>query len=141
EVAWEAIKGFDAMDEPSSPWFSLGLPTPMRCTLDGEGEGARRTCHFDTGTIEQRVERWEPPKQMDLEIVRVDLPGDRWLDFPIASYTLSEERGGTRITRTTRIASKLWPRWYFEPLERLAVTTEHEYLLREFARRIQETRP
>jgi uncharacterized protein YndB with AHSA1/START domain len=133
---WEAIKSYDGL-RGRRPWLmSVGLPEPTRCTLEREAVGARRTCHFDVGRIEERVVAWEPPRRMELEIEETALPGRRFLTFTRATYELSEGEGGTRVTRTTVLASTLRPAWYFGPLERLGVGAEHEYLLRSVVQRL-----
>ena len=65
------------------------LPVPNRCTLDFTGEGGIWTCYFDKGTITQRVTQWEQPSRMSFEIARDTLPGNHWLTFSTADYTLA----------------------------------------------------
>lgn len=65
------------------------LPVPNRCTLDRTGEGGIRTCYFDKGTITQRVTQWEQPSRMSFEITGDTLPGNHWLTFSTADYTLA----------------------------------------------------
>ncbi len=36
--------------------------------------------------------------------------------------------GHTRVVRHTKIGSRLYPRWYWLPLERWGVTSEHEFV-------------
>ena len=137
-VAWNALKSFETMTGELPAALALGLPVPTRCTLDGESAGGRRVCHFDSGSIEQRVTRWEPPHQMDLKIVSAKMPGAHVFEYRTASYTLSEEGGRTRVTRTTTITSKLRPAWYFWKLEEVGVQAEHEYLLKTLATHLEE---
>ena len=138
-VAWDALKSFETMTGELPAALALGLPVPTRCTLDGEATGGRRVCHFDSGSIEQSVTRWEPPYRMELKIVSAKLPGTHVFEYRTASYSLSEEGADrTRVTRTTTITSKLRPAWYFTKLEEVGVQAEHEYLLKTIATRVQE---
>ena len=41
----------------------------------------------------------------------------------------------TLLTRRTTVFSNLHPAWYWRPLERFGVETEHDYILRDLARR------
>jgi hypothetical protein len=41
------------------------------------------------------------------------------------------------ITRKTTIVSRLAPAWYWRPLEKIGVETEHEYLFEEVKRKIE----
>ena len=127
--AWDALLSFRQITA-EKPWLlKLGLPVPQYCTIEGSGVGATRGCHFDRGVIEERVSVWQPPHRLVMEITNVTLPGRDWLEFIDASYELSGTTAGeTRVRRTTRIASVLRPRLYWQPLEELATQAEHEYL-------------
>ena len=35
--------------------LQIGLPVPVKCTLEGAGIGATRICHFDSGVIEEKI--------------------------------------------------------------------------------------
>jgi hypothetical protein len=105
--------------------------------MSGEGVGATRTCYFEQGHIAERVTEWNPPNSMKLEITEFDVPGRPWLSFQGASYELTTEGGRTVITRTTTIVSRLSPAWYWRPLEKIGVETEHEYLFEEVKRKLE----
>jgi hypothetical protein len=121
--------------------MTIGLPVPVSCTMSGEGIGATRTCYFESGHIEERVTEWNPPTSMKLEIVAFDVPGRPWLSFKDASYDLTQEGDRTLITRKTTIVSRLSPAWYWRPMEKIGVETEHEYLFEEVKRRVNGAKP
>src|SRR5262249_25588348 len=109
--------------------MQMGLPVPNRCTLEGSGAGAMRTCHFNTGIVEERVTAWEPPSRLDMQIVRVTLPGRHWLRLERALYVIEElSPEKSKVTRTTTISSKLRPAWYWRFFERMGVEAEHSYM-------------
>jgi hypothetical protein len=142
QVVWDALERFDSMSGSLPLAIAFGVPEPVRCTLDAEAVGARRVCHFDHGTIEQRVVRWDPPRRMDLTIEHANVSGSGWLEYRTASYTLMEEPGrGTRVTRETTLTSTLRPVWYFATLEQWGVQAEHEYLLGTLAKRVRKEAP
>ena len=129
ENTWFRIASIDSV-EGSKPWLMyVGLPVPQRCILEKAAEGARRTCYFDKGYIQETVTSWEPPRHMGLKIDRTHMPGRHWLGFERADYWLQPEGNGTRLTRTTSISSHLYPTWYWRPLERWGVSSEHRYIL------------
>jgi hypothetical protein len=135
ESAWADIQNIDSI-HGSKPWLMhVGLPVPQRCVLEGRGVGARRTCFFDKGYIEETVTEWDPPRTLGLVINRTHMPGRHWLDFESAAYHLQPESNGTRLTRTTIISSHLYPVWYWRPLERWGVSSEHIYILQDVANR------
>lgn len=129
ERAWSRIQSVDSIHS-AKPWLMhIGLPVPLRCTLQKTAVGARRTCYFDKGYIEEIVTAWDPPHFMGLKIDRTHMPGRHWLGFENANYRLKQDGDSTLLTRTTIISSHLYPAWYWGPLERLGVESEHHYLL------------
>ena len=135
--AWDSLLAFPEITA-EKPWLlQIGLPVPQYCTIQGSGVGATRRCHFDQGVIEERISVWQPPYRLVMEITNVTLPGKEWLKFIDASYELSETKvGHTSVHRTTRIASVLRPRLYWQPLEELATQAEHEYLFNAIAAKL-----
>lgn len=132
---WTAIQSIDSI-HATKPWLMhVGLPIPQRCTLEKTSLGARRTCYFNKGYIEETVIQWDPPHTMGLRIDRTHMPGRHWLGFENALYRLESEGTGTRLTRTTTISSHLYPAWYWGPLERWGVTSEHKYILEDVVNR------
>lgn len=128
ERAWDLLAEMKSLDGPLPFLLRAGLPLPTRCELDNHGVGGHRICHFNNGRIEQLVTRWERPNFMGLRITKSTLPGRHWLTFLEASYELLSENGKTRVVRHTVIGTRLYPRWYWRPLERWGVTSEHDFV-------------
>jgi hypothetical protein len=137
ERVWNQLKRVDAINASKPFLLRIGLPVPISCSLEGEGVGGKRVCHFDSGYIEERVTAWNPPLSMGLEITESRLPGRHWLGFKDASYELQQEGDSTIVTRKTTIISRLYPAWYWRRLEGLGVEAEHQYLLRDVASKLQ----
>lgn len=137
ELVWNQLKTFDRIEGTKGLLMRIGLPVPVSCSMSGEGVGATRTCDFEQGHIAERVTEWNPPSSMELEITEFDVPGRPWLSFQDASYELTTENGKTVVTRKTTIVSRLSPAWYWRPLEKIGVETEHEYLFEEIKRKIE----
>jgi len=72
---------------------------------------------------------------MRLAIDRTNMPGRHWLGFEYATYTLQQDGNDAILTRTTTIISNLYPAWYWRPFERWGVTSEHNYIFSDLARR------
>jgi hypothetical protein len=129
EVAWDAIVRVEHIAGEKPFLLQIGLPVPTYCTLEGSGVGAKRVCHFDSGEIEEEVTEWDPPHNISVKMTRVNMPGRHWLRFENAAYHFeSMSPGQTAITRTTTIASRLRPAWYWKNFEEIGVETEHRYL-------------
>jgi hypothetical protein len=136
-VVWASLQSFDSVQADKSFLMYFGLPIPNRCTMDGSGLGATRTCYFNKGFIKETVTKWVPPSVMGLSIDRTNLPGRRWLGFESASYELRSEGTGTILTRTTIITSHLYPEFYWRPFERWGVRSEHQYIFDDLKRRLK----
>ena len=128
EKAWETLIAVQHISGRKPLLLRIGLPVPIRCTLEGTGVGAKRTCYFDSGFIEERIIAWDPPNSIEMKIVRSTLPGRHWLGFETVSYQIEPLQHQTLITRTTTISSKLRPAWYWRLFERMGVEAEHRYL-------------
>ena len=136
EAAWNQLISIDHVSGSKGLLMRIGLPVPVRCTMEGTGVGAKRTCYFESGHIEERITEWKPPASLKMEITDFDVPGRPWLSFKDASYEIAQENGKTVITRKTTIISRLSPAVYWRPLEKIGVETEHEYLFDEIKRRL-----
>jgi hypothetical protein len=134
---WPHILSIDSIAVPKPFLMYIGLPIPVRCQLVGSGVGAKRTCYFEKGSIEETITEWSPPYAMSLSIDRTNMPGRHWLGFENAQYQLRQEGSATRLIRTTTIISHLHPIWYWRYFERLGVESEHEYILNDVARQFK----
>jgi hypothetical protein len=132
---WNDLRSFDSLQGKKPLLMYIGLPIPISCDMQGTGLGAKRTCYFDHGSIEETVIDWQPPHVMRLAIDRTNMPGRHWLGFEYAEYTLQQNGDGTILTRNTTIISNLYPAWYWRPFERWGVSSEHNYIFSDLARR------
>lgn len=114
---WDQIQTVENVESRKPLLMYFGLPIPQRCTMRGHGLGARRTCYFRNGYIEETITAWNPPRLMGLSIDRTHLPGSRWLGFVTAEYRLTQRGRTTVLTRTTTITSHLIPHGIGEPLK------------------------
>jgi len=134
---WTDLLSFDSLSA-KKPWLMyVGLPIPMRCVMEGSGIGAKRTCYFNHGYTQETVIEWSPPNVMHLSVDRTNMPGRHWLSFEDARYELRREGNETVLTRSTTIISNLYPALYWRPFERWGVSSEHGYIFRDLARRLQ----
>ena len=128
EVVWKQLENMENITATRTFLMKIGLPVPVSCKMEGQGVGAKRTCYFEQGFIEERVTEWNFPTSMKFDIVASDVPGRPWLSFKDAGYELRRESDRTVITRQTTIVSRLSPAWYWRRLEAYGVHTEHNYL-------------
>ncbi len=135
---WELLARMAHLDGDRPFLLRVGLPVPIRCELDRAAIGGRRVCYFDSGIIAQEITDWLPPSTMGLRVTECTLPGRHWLTFIDASYELSAVGTQTRVVRQTTIGTRLYPRWYWRPLERWGVASEHEFVLASLRRSADE---
>lgn len=131
DLVWQEIVSINDIKASKPFLMYVGLPIPQRCTIQGHGVGAKRTCYFNVGYIEETVTAWNPPYYMGLSIDRTHMPGRHWLGFESADYRLEPHDHTTLLTRRTAVFSYLHPSWYWRRLERLGVESEHSYILKD----------
>lgn len=135
---WDLVAQMPDLDGPRPFLLRVGLPVPTRCELDNAAVGGRRVCHFNNGLIAQEVTDWRRPSYMGLRVTENTLPGRHWLTFIDASYELSANGAQTRVVRHTTIGTRLYPRWYWRPLERWGITSEHGFVFSNLERWVRQ---
>ena len=136
---YEAIKSVDTLDAEKPFLLKLDLPIPTKCILEKEEVGAMRTCYFKGGrlsnadfgggTITERVTELKRGKVLKMEVIDYNLIGRKWLGFKEAIYNFETAgNNGCKLTRITTYTSVLTPRFYWEPMEKLGVRQEHDYV-------------
>lgn len=114
--------------------FTIGVPRPETCRLvgDASGVGAQRQCQTDRGTIDQTITEWEPPKRLSFVATANTLGLERHIRDMRDTFTIQETRQGSRLTRTTRLATDgifaVPKAWVFG----VSVRFLHRYVLRNF---------
>lgn len=126
---YETIKSVDTLDAEKPFLMKLDLPIPLKCVLEDEKIGGIRTCYFESGHIVEKITELEKGKILKMDVVDYQLTGRKWLGFKEAVYLFDELKNGqTKMTRITTYTSKLYPRFYWKPLESTGIEQEHEYV-------------
>lgn len=139
EQVFDAIKSVDTLDAEKPFLLKLDLPIPTKCVLEKEEVGALRTCYFKGGrfsnadfgggTITEQVTAIERGRILKMDVLDYKLVGRNWLGFKEAIYYFEPAgNNGCKLTRVTTYTSVLTPRFYWEPMERLGITQEHDYV-------------
>jgi hypothetical protein len=64
-----------------------------------------------------------------MDVIDYKLTGRKWLGFQEAIYYFNKVgKDSCRLTRITTYASNLTPRFYWEPLEKIGIIQEHDYV-------------
>ena len=140
EQVYEQIKSVDTLDTYKPFLLRIGLPIPQKCGLDQEQVGGLRTCYFEGGKIVERITALKKGEFLKMDVIDYQLTGRKWLGFKEAIYLFEPTRNGhTKLTRITTYTSELKPRMYWEPLEKIAIEQEHQYVFDNLAQDLQST--
>ena len=126
---YDAIKSVDTLIAEKPFLMKLDLPIPNKCVLEKEEVGALRTCYFSGGTITEKITELEKGKILKMDVIDYNLTGRKWLGFKEAIYYFDRlGKDSCKMTRITTYTSVLKPRIYWQPLERLGISQEHQYV-------------
>lgn len=149
DEVYDAIKSVDTLDAEKPFLLNLDLPIPTKCVLEKEEVGALRTCYFKGGrlsnadfgggTITEKVTQLERGRVLKMDVIDYNLIGRKWIGFKEAIYYF-EPIGdkNCKLTRITTYSSVLTPRFYWEPMEKLGVSQEHDYVFNNLAKDLKK---
>lgn len=144
EQVYDAIKSVDTLNAEKPFLMNFDLPIPTKCVLEKEEVGGLRTCYFDGGnlsnadfgggTITEKITELERGKIVRMDVIDYNLIGRKWLGFKEAVYYFDIVGARScKLTRVTTYTSVLTPRIYWEPLEKLGIRQEHDYVFSNLA--------
>jgi hypothetical protein len=126
---YDAIKTVDTLIAKKPFLMLIDLPVPQKCVLLKEEVGGIRICYFTGGRIIERITRLEKGKVLEMDVIKYELTGRKWLGFKKAIYRFNIlGTDSCKMTRITTYTSELKPTLYWEPLEKLGIEQEHEYV-------------
>jgi hypothetical protein len=126
---YETIKSVDTLVAEKSFLMKIGLPVPQKCILEKEAVGGMRTCYFSGGTITEKITALQKGRLLRMDVTSYKLTGRKWLGFREAIYYFEAiGKDSCKLTRETTYTSKLRPRIYWEPLEKIGIRQEHDYV-------------
>ncbi|MBC3794529.1 polyketide cyclase [Spirosoma utsteinense] len=126
---YETIKSVDTLIADKPFLMKLDLPIPNKCILEKEEVGGLRTCYFSGGTITERITELKKAKVLRMDVIDYKLTGRKWLGFKEAIYYFDKVgQDSSKITRITTYTSVLTPRFYWQPLEKIGISQEHDYV-------------
>lgn len=126
---YETIKSVDTLTGEKPFLMKLDLPIPNKCILEKEEIGGIRTCYFSGGSITEKITQLEKGRLLKMDVIDYKLPGRKWLGFKEAIYYFdSLGPNSCKLTRITTYTSELTPRFYWQPLEKIGISEEHDYV-------------
>jgi hypothetical protein len=67
-AVWEEVIAFPEITTPPSGLLRMGIASPLRARIEGEGVGATRYCEFTTGTFVEPVTVWDPGHRLAFDV-------------------------------------------------------------------------
>jgi uncharacterized protein YndB with AHSA1/START domain len=145
ERVWPNVVGFSELPRETEWVFALGIASPRRARIEGEGVGAVRHCEFTTGPFVEPITRWEPPRRLSFDVASQPLPMQEWSPYqnvhpPHLDGYLRSRRGEFRLVPLpggrTRLEGSTWytlqlaPLAYWRPWSDALIGTIHGRVLR-----------
>lgn len=128
ETVWNRVVDFPPIQSPSPLMFRLGIAEPKGARIDGRGVGAVRNCDFTTGSFEEPITTWAPPRRLAFDVTKqpdpmIELSPYSDVHPPHLKRSFRSTRGefllkpqgatGTRLTGRTWYRIDLAPAGYF----------------------------
>lgn len=124
-------------DQQQIPFLARHLmPRPLSITGLGADVGDQRIVDFHNGTITATIQKSEAPLFFEFSFeLKSRGPEffDHWVNFETSSFRferLSDSQ--TKVTHTTRYKPRVYPRWYFEPVEKFLAHQTQAFMIRNF---------
>lgn len=100
-LVWQVLARLDALHE-----YDPGIASSVLRSEQHAGVGADRQCDIKGGGwFRERVTAWEPERELEFTLYECTLPVRNLRHH----YTLTAERGGTRVEQTQEYALKYGP--------------------------------
>ena len=82
EMVFDYIKSVDTLVSKKPFIFKIGIQTPLKCVLEKDSVGAKRTCYFKEGTIDEIITNYKRGEVLKMKITKYNMPGRKWATFP-----------------------------------------------------------
>ena len=125
DVVWKRVIDFPDITAEEEWFFAMGIASPQRARIDGEGVGANRHCEFTTGTFVEPITIWNPPSHLAFDVSEqpdpmVELSPYRHLHPPHLDHSFRSTKGEFRLInlghQRTRLEARTWYQLEIYPL-------------------------
>ena len=133
EEVWKQVIEFPDITAEQEWFFALGIASPQRAHIVGQGVGAVRYCEFTTGTFVEPITVWNPPFQLAFDVSEqpdpmVELTPYRHLHPPHLEHSFRSTRGEFRLidlgNNRTRLEGRTWYKLEIYPLSYWTLWTD-----------------
>ncbi len=125
ETVWREVIEFPEITTEQEWFFAMGIASPLRARIEGEGVGAIRHCEFTTGAFVEPITVWNPPFQLAFDVTEqpdpmVELTPYRHLHPPHLEHSFRSTKGEFRLVDIgndrTRLEGRTWYQLEIHPL-------------------------
>jgi hypothetical protein len=135
---WRGLVFYEELGDRPPFLLRLLLPVPIRTDGRISNVGDETMCWYQSGHLLKRITRIEQSRLYEFEVAEQALSVGGKMRLSGGRYTLREvDDDRTEVAVETRYASPKWPRWFWQPLERLVCHLFHRYLLGSMRRGIE----
>ena len=127
ETVWANITAFAPLPEPTELPFRVGIGYPISCTIEEQGVGAVRRCHYSTGDFVEPVTVWNKPSHLGFTVSEQPEPLREWSPYDIHpphvhGFMEGKEghlllttlpNGDTKLTAHSYYKNHMWPEAYW----------------------------
>ena len=127
EEVWATIVDLSEIQTPDDLLFRSGIACPQKATIVQASNGGTRVCTMSTGTLLERIDRWEPGKRLAWRALNTPPPMKELNPFREADpphlhgfyrnvrgeFEIARKGGRTRLTRRTWYEHDLYPSSYW----------------------------
>jgi hypothetical protein len=127
EEVWRTIVTLGEIEPPRDMIFRAGAACPQRTKIVAGEPGGLRVCTLSTGTLLERIDRWEPGRRLAWQALSTPAPMRELNPFRDADpphlhgfyrnvrgeFELTRTARGTRLTRRTWYQQDLYPAFYW----------------------------
>ncbi len=133
EEVWKQVVEFPDITADQEWFFALGIASPQRARIVGQGVGAVRHCEFTTGAFVEPITVWNPPFQLGFDVSEqpdpmVELTPYRHLHPPHLDHSFRSTRGEFRLielgNNRTRLEGRTWYELEIYPLSYWTLWTD-----------------
>lgn len=119
ERVWKHVVTFPEITERPDWFFRLGIASPVRARIVGDGVGATRYCEFTTGVFVEPITAWEAPRHLAFDVTdqpepMFELTPYRHLHPPHLDNSFRSRRGEFRLIPRTDGGTRLEGRTWYE---------------------------
>jgi len=155
ERVWQCVVDFPEITERPAWYFRLGIASPLRARIEGQGVGAVRHCEFTTGEFVEPITVWDAPRRLAFDVTEqpdpmFELTPYRHIHPPHLDGAFRSTRGefrlvplaegGTRLEGSTWYQLDIYPHAYWTLWTDELVHRIHGRVLRHI-KRLAESSP